>query len=235
MHVKQIAGPEFLTHFNEYPAAQLNITGAPGYSSGQVRAALEEVFQQHMPLGMGFDYQGMSFQEQQAAKGVPAWAVFALSLLFVFLILAALYESWSLPFSVLLSTPVAILGAYIALSARALENLGDGTVDVVYLDADHGYEAVRRELSIVRRKIRPDGVIVMNDYTMVDVVGATMAPYGVIQATHEFMVEHGWEMRWLALQSYMYCDVALTRADAGASRSRARRLASAVLRRAGLR
>ncbi len=133
VHVKQIAGPEFLTHFNEYPAAQLNITGAPGYSSGQVRAALEEVFQQHMPLGMGFDYQGMSFQEQQAAKGVPAWAVFALSLLFVFLILAALYESWSLPFSVLLSTPVAILGAYIALSARALENDIFATIGLIML------------------------------------------------------------------------------------------------------
>jgi HAE1 family hydrophobic/amphiphilic exporter-1 len=64
----------------------------------------------------------MSFQEQQAEKGVSSWAVFGLSLLFVFLILAALYESWTLPFSVLLSTPVAILGAYAALHVRLLEN-----------------------------------------------------------------------------------------------------------------
>ena len=71
---------------------------------------------------MGFVYQGMSYQEQAAEQGVPAWAVFSLSLLFVFLILAALYESWTLPFSVLLSTPVAILGAYLALKARSLEN-----------------------------------------------------------------------------------------------------------------
>ena len=69
-----------------------------------------------MPAGMGFSYQGMSYQEQRAAEGVPAWVVFGLSLLFVFLILAALYESWTLPFSVLLSTPVAILGAYLALT-----------------------------------------------------------------------------------------------------------------------
>lgn len=133
VHVKQIAGPEFITRFNEYSAAQMNITGAPGYSSGQVRAALEDVFKQTMPAGMGFDYQGMSFQEQKAAQGVPAWAVFGLSLLFVFLILAALYESWTLPFSVLLSTPVAILGAYIALSARAFENDIFATIGLIML------------------------------------------------------------------------------------------------------
>jgi hydrophobic/amphiphilic exporter-1 (mainly G- bacteria), HAE1 family len=65
-----------------------------------------------MPPDMGFDYVGMSFQEQKAREGVPASAIFGLSLLFVFLILAALYESWSLPFSVLLSTPVAVFGAF---------------------------------------------------------------------------------------------------------------------------
>ncbi len=133
VHVKQITGPEFVTRFNEYSAAQLNISGAPGYSSGQVRAALEEVFQQTMPAGMGFDYQGMSFQEQAAAQGVPTWAVFGLSLLFVFLILAALYESWSLPFSVLLSTPVAILGAYLALLVRQYENDIFATIGLIML------------------------------------------------------------------------------------------------------
>jgi len=86
-----------------------------------------------MPPGAGFDYSGMSFQEQQAEKGVPSWAVFALSLLFVFLILAALYESWTLPFSVLLSTPVAILGAYVALHARLLENDIFATIGLVML------------------------------------------------------------------------------------------------------
>ena len=120
--VKQITGPEFILRFNEYNAAQLNVTGAPGYSSGQVRHALEEVFAHSMPEGMGYSYQGMSYQEQAAEQGVPTWVVFSLSLLFVFLILAALYESWTLPFSVLLSTPVAILGAYLALSMRSLEN-----------------------------------------------------------------------------------------------------------------
>src|SRR5690349_24684302 len=71
-----------------------------------------------MPHGMGFDYMGMSYQEQKARQGVSAWAIFVLSLLFVFLILAALYESWTLPFSVLLSTPVAVFGAFAVLWLR---------------------------------------------------------------------------------------------------------------------
>jgi HAE1 family hydrophobic/amphiphilic exporter-1 len=131
--VTRVTGPEFIYRFNEFNAAQLNIAGAPGYSSGQVRKALEEVFKETMPPGAGFDYSGMSFQEQQAEKGVPSWAVFGLSLMFVFLILAALYESWTLPFSVLLSTPVAILGAYIALHARLLENDIFATIGLVML------------------------------------------------------------------------------------------------------
>jgi len=133
VHTRQITGPEFILHWNEFPAAQLNISAAPGYSSGQVRAALEDVFKQTMPKDMGFDYSGISYQEQQAAAGVPTWVVFGLSLLFVFLILAALYESWTLPFSVLLSTPVAILGAYIALSLRSLENDIFATIGLIML------------------------------------------------------------------------------------------------------
>lgn len=133
VHVKQVTGPEFIQRFNEYNSAQINITGASGYSSGQVRAALEEVFRESTPPGMGFSYQGMSFQEQRAAEGIPAWMVFGLSLLIVFLILAALYESWTLPFSVLLSTPVAILGAYLALASRSFENDIFATIGLIML------------------------------------------------------------------------------------------------------
>ena len=133
VHVKQITGPEYIFRFNEYNAAQVNITAKPGYSSGQVRAALEKTFADTMPPGAGFDYSGISYQEDMAQKGVPTYAVFGLSLLFVFLILAALYESWTLPFSVLLSTPVAILGGYVALHIRALENDIFATIGVVML------------------------------------------------------------------------------------------------------
>lgn len=108
-------GPEFTIRFNEYRSAQLLVGAAPGYSSGQVMKALEEVFAGSMPSGMGFDYMGMSFQEKVAAEGVPAGVIFGFSLLFVFLILAAQYESWALPFSVLLGTPVAVFGAFGAL------------------------------------------------------------------------------------------------------------------------
>ena len=80
--------------------------------------ALEDVFDQTMPREMGFDYMGMSFQEKKAREGVPSSVIFGFSLLFVFLILAALYESWSLPFSVLLSTPVAVFGAFGVLWLR---------------------------------------------------------------------------------------------------------------------
>jgi HAE1 family hydrophobic/amphiphilic exporter-1 len=111
-------GPEFTMRYNLHRCAQINVNGKESYSSYQVMAALEEVFAQTMPKEMGFDYKDMSFQEQQAQKGVPPAAIFGLSLLFVFLILAAQYESWSLPFSVLLCTPIAVLGAFVALLAR---------------------------------------------------------------------------------------------------------------------
>ena len=111
-------GPEFTMRFNEYRAAQINGAAAPGYSAEQAMKALEDVFGKTMPRQMGFDYLGMSFQEKKAQEGIPAGAIFGFSLLFVFLILAGLYESWSLPFSVLLSTPVAIFGAFFILWLR---------------------------------------------------------------------------------------------------------------------
>src|ERR1700685_2036594 len=112
------SGPEFTMRYNEYRAAQINTAAAPGYSADQARAALVDVFKQIMPSEMGYDWIGMSYQEVQAEQGVPASVIFGFSLLFVFLVLAALYESWSLPFSVLLSTPVAVFGALAALWLR---------------------------------------------------------------------------------------------------------------------
>ena len=113
--MKPFHGPEFTMRYNEYRSAQLLVGAAPGFTSGQAMKALEEVFEETMPGGMGYDYLGMSFQEKVAAEGVPASVIFGFSLLFVFLILAAQYESWALPFSVLLGTPVAVFGAFGAL------------------------------------------------------------------------------------------------------------------------
>src|SRR5213595_2845702 len=112
------AGPEFTMRYNLYRSAQVIGSAAPGYSSAQATAALEEVFKETMPPEMGYDYLGISLQEKKAQTGVPPSLIFGFSLLFVFLVLAALYESWSLPFSVLLSTPVAVFGAFAALWLR---------------------------------------------------------------------------------------------------------------------
>src|SRR4029077_13770317 len=115
-------GPEFVMHYNEYPCAQINGSAAPGYSANQATRALEEVYAQTMPGEMGCDYLGMSFQEKKAAEGVSPALIFSLSILCVFLLLAAQFESWSLPVSVLLGTPTAILGAFLALNARGFQN-----------------------------------------------------------------------------------------------------------------
>jgi hydrophobic/amphiphilic exporter-1 (mainly G- bacteria), HAE1 family len=115
-------GPEFTMRYNLYQAAQINASAKPGFSSDQAMKAMEEVFKQAMPPGMGFDYLGMSFQENKAAQGVSPMVIFAFSLVCVFLILAAQYESWSLPFSVLLATPISVFGAFAGLMIGRYEN-----------------------------------------------------------------------------------------------------------------
>ena len=119
--LEQRSGPEFTMRYNLYRSVQINAVNAPGYSSTQGMKALEEVFRETMPPEMGYDYLGMSYQEKKAQEGVPASVIFGLSLLFVFLILAAQYESWSLPFSVLLGTPVAVCGAFLGIFLRGME------------------------------------------------------------------------------------------------------------------
>jgi HAE1 family hydrophobic/amphiphilic exporter-1 len=112
-------GPQFTNRFNVYRAVQVNGAAAPGYSSGQATAALEEVARATLPPEVGYDWADLSYQERTAAGS--AGSTFALSLVFVFLILAALYESWSLPFSVLLSVPVAVFGAFVGLMLRRMD------------------------------------------------------------------------------------------------------------------
>jgi HAE1 family hydrophobic/amphiphilic exporter-1 len=120
--ISNITGPEFTMRYNLYGATQINASAKPGFSSAQAMKALEEVFAQTMPAGMGYDYMGMSFQEKKAQEGVSPMAIFGFSLLCVFLILAAQYESWSLPFSVLLGTPIAVFGAFAGLIVGHYEN-----------------------------------------------------------------------------------------------------------------
>ncbi len=112
------SGAEFIMRYNLFNCVQINASAAPGYSSGQVTEALEDVYHKTMPPQMGFDYMGMSYQEQKAAQGVSPATIFGLAFFVVFLIMAAQYESWTLPFSVLLGVPIAVFGAFITLYLR---------------------------------------------------------------------------------------------------------------------
>ncbi len=120
--VKRTEGPEFTMRYNLHSAAQINASAKPGISSAQAMKVHEQVFAETMPPGMGFDYMGMSYQEKKAQEGVSPMVIFAFSLICVFLILAAQYESWSLPFSVLLGVPIAVFGAFAGLMAGHYEN-----------------------------------------------------------------------------------------------------------------
>ena len=170
--IEAVSGPEFTMRFNEYRSAQINATPAHGYSSGQVMRALEETFAETMPAELGFDYMGMSYQEKVAAEGVPASVIFGFSLLFVFLILAAQYESWALPFSVLLATPVSVFGAFAAAWARGIENdvylqiglvmlIGLGAknailiVEFAKVETEKGRPLAEAALAAARLRLRP--------------------------------------------------------------------------------
>lgn len=111
--VKEISGPDFTNRFNLFRAVELTGAPASGYTSAQALQAVEELANEILPGDMGYEWSNMSYQEKKASGS--ASVVFLFALVFVFLILAAQYESWSLPFSILLGTPFALLGAFFAL------------------------------------------------------------------------------------------------------------------------
>ena len=124
-------GPRFMLRYNLFPAAELSGTPAPGYSSGQAMAAITEVAAESLPAGYGFEWSGQSLEESEA--GNTATLVLILSAVVVFLLLAALYESWSIPLAVLLAVPFGILGAFAAVWIRELDFDVYGQIGLVTL------------------------------------------------------------------------------------------------------
>jgi HAE1 family hydrophobic/amphiphilic exporter-1 len=167
---RSISGPEYTNRFNLYRAAQVIGVAAPGYSSGQAMAALEAVARDVLPPEMGYDWADLSYQERQVSGA--AIRSFGLSLVFVFLILAALYESWSLPFSVLLTVPIAVLGAFAGLLLRGYDLDVYAQIGLIVLiglsaknailvvefartESERGRDLVDAALEGARRRLRP--------------------------------------------------------------------------------
>ena len=128
---QRVFGPQFTNRFNVYRAVQITGSSAPGYSSGQAIAALQDVARETLGPTFSYDWADLSYQELKASG--TSGITYGLSLVFVFLILAALYESWSLPFSVLLTVPVAVFGAFLGLLLRKYDLDVYGQIGIVML------------------------------------------------------------------------------------------------------
>ncbi len=120
VEVNESMGPDRVIRYNLHPAAAINGSNAPGISTGEALAVVEDMIEQKQPEGIGFEWTALSFQEKRAAG--TAGLVFALALIVVYLILAGLYESWTMPLAVILSIPLAVLGAMLGLMWRGMDN-----------------------------------------------------------------------------------------------------------------
>ncbi len=118
--LKHIQGPQYIQHFNLYQTVEISGSTTPGYSSGQGLQALKEVAAEHLPDGYDYSWSGMSYQEEE--QGNQATIAFSLAVLMVFLLLAALYESWFIPLAVLFTVPLGVFGAMLGLKIMGLDN-----------------------------------------------------------------------------------------------------------------
>ena len=163
-------GPGTIKRFNMFTTAAISAVAAPGYSSGEAMAAMQRIAREHLPENIGLEWSGLSYQEKKA--GGQTGFVLALVFLFVFLFLAAQYESWIVPIAVLLSLPVAALGAYLGIWVTGLHNdiyfqIGLVTliglaaknailiVEFAKIQVDSGVEVVKAALHAARMRFRP--------------------------------------------------------------------------------
>ncbi|WP_020565544.1 efflux RND transporter permease subunit [Methylosarcina fibrata] len=120
LEVKRTVGPELVLRYNLYPAAQIYGAAAPGFSSGQALNLMEQLTAKTLPKGIGFDWTATSFQEKQIGK--QAYFIYGLSIVLVFMVLAALYESWTSPLAVVMVVPMALVGVLLALIMQGFDN-----------------------------------------------------------------------------------------------------------------
>src|SRR5205807_3355280 len=109
--VRDVAGPAIVNHYNSSPSAEVSGNTAPGTSSGQAIGLMEQVSQKELPAGMGFEWTELTYQQIEAGKDLLTKLVFPLAVVFVFMVLAALYDSWSLPLAIILIVPMCLLAA----------------------------------------------------------------------------------------------------------------------------
>lgn len=120
--IKNASGPAIVNHYNLYPSAEVNIIPTAGVSSGQIISHSEQLVSEELPSTLGFEWTELTLQQILAGKDFLTKIIFPLSVLFVFMVLAAQYESWSLPFAILLIVPMCLLAALIGVNLVQLDN-----------------------------------------------------------------------------------------------------------------
>jgi HAE1 family hydrophobic/amphiphilic exporter-1 len=154
--IERTTGPQIISRYNLFPTAAINGAAAPGYSSGQALAKMEQIAREQLPQSMGYEWTAVAYQEQRV--GGQAYIVFAMATLLVYFVLAAQYESWFLPLAVILVVPLGILGGAIAVSAKGFDNNIYTQIGVVLIIALASKNAIlivefARELRLAGRSI----------------------------------------------------------------------------------
>ena len=171
IHTRVVENAPLISHFNLFRTAEVNGGAAPGYSSGEAIAALREVAAQTLPSGYGYEFSGLSREEINAGSSTAT--IFTLSIVFVFLFLTALYESWSVPFAVLLAVPIGAFGAIVTLTL--IPSLSDNVYAQIGLVALIGLAAKNAILIVEFAKVRVDrGVSIVG--STIEAVGLRLRP-----------------------------------------------------------